>query len=182
MSRFLRHIRFTHVVGGFLSLALVLFGIGLLSRENMADKPYLRIAGSGFIFNYRVADAYYGFTALVQRPVRNYSRIEASFEDPAGGPPHLVSAKLTARTNRYGLRSPPLRSIEADHPYHVSVRLVQNGDGAVLFTDEFTVTSQISDRVVPPEPLTIGPGYTRNPRLPNGWVAPAAHQALDHPE
>ncbi|MBO0906391.1 hypothetical protein [Jiella sonneratiae] len=180
MQQILRRISFSHVVVGSVSLAAALFLVGLLTREDVAEKPYLRIAGSGFIFNYRVADAYYGFTALVQKPVKAYSTIEASFEDPAGGPAHVVTARLTPRTSRYGLRSPPLRGIEADRPYHVSVRLLQNGDGALLFADDFTVTSQISDRIVPPEPLTIGPGYTRNPRLPNGWTAPAATGKLGH--
>ncbi|MCE7026743.1 hypothetical protein [Jiella avicenniae] len=178
----LRDVSFKNVVFGLVSLAGVLFAVGLLTREEVADKPYLKIAGSGFIFNYRVADAYYGFTALVQKPVKNYSRIEARFEDPSGGPPHVVTRKLTPRSKRYGLRSPPLRGIEAQRPYHVSVRLIQNGDGTVLFDDEFTVTSQISDGVVPLQPLTIGPGYARNPELPDGWAAPASDRGLDHPK
>ncbi|MEF2546934.1 hypothetical protein VQ045_07170 [Aurantimonas sp. E1-2-R+4] len=62
-----------------IGLVVILLAIGLATRENVADKPYLTIAGSGFIFNYRVADAYYGFTAIVEKPVRNYSRIDASY-------------------------------------------------------------------------------------------------------
>ncbi len=160
-------------------LAAGLFAVGFLTREDISEQPYLKIAGSGFIFNYRVADAYYGFTALVQKPVKNYSTIEARFEDPSGGPPYVVTQRMRPRSHRYGLRSPPLRGIEAGRPYHVSVRLLQNGDGAVLFHDDFTVVSRMSDRIVPPEPLTIGPGYTRNPRLPHGWTAPASDGRLD---
>ena len=186
MSRFLRRVRFHHIAVGLVLLAGVLFGVGLLTREDIAEKPYLKIAGSGFIFNYRVADAYYGFTALVQKPVKSYSRIEAEFEDPLGSEPHRVSVKMTPRSSRYGIRSPPLRGIEANRPYHVSVRLVQIGDNAVLYRNNFTVTSQISDRIVPAEPLTVGPGYARNPRLPDGWTAApastASEQALDHPK
>jgi hypothetical protein len=29
----------------------------------------------------------------------------------------------------------------------------------------------MSDAVMPPAPLTVGPGYTRNPDLPDGWKA-----------
>ncbi|TFF23065.1 hypothetical protein E3C22_11520 [Jiella endophytica] len=181
MSRLLRRISIVNVATGLAALALVLFGVGLLTREDVADKPYLKIAGSGFIFNYRVADVYYGFTAFVQKPVKNYSVIEATFEDPSGGSPHQVRVKMSPRSSRYGVRSPPLRGVEAHHPYRVSVRLIQNGDGAVLFEDAFTVTSQISDRIVPPQPLTVGPGYTRNPQMPDGWTAPAASDPrLDH--
>jgi len=167
---------FRHVAVGLTGLAVILFVIGLMFREDVGKKPYLKIAGAGFIFNYRVSDAYYGFTAIVQKPVRNYSVIEAEFEDPAGGPPHRVRAKLTPRSKRYALRSPPLRGIEAKRPYRVSVRLVQNGDKAVLFERDFTVASQISDRVVPPQPLTVGPGYHRNQDLPRGWKAPSAEK------
>ncbi len=45
-----------------IGLVAILLAIGLATRENVADKPYLTIAGSSFIFNYRVADACYGFT------------------------------------------------------------------------------------------------------------------------
>ena len=162
------------VVTATVGLVAILLAIGWVTRETDADRPYLTIAGSSFIFNYREAEAFYGFTAVVQRPVKSYSRIEAVFEDPGGGPPIPVSVKLTARTTRYGLRTPPLRGIVKGRPYRVDVRLVQNGDGAVLFEDSFTVTSQMSDAVMPPAPLTVGPGYTRNPDLPDGWKASQA--------
>ncbi len=168
----LDRIRFHHVVLSGIGLVAVLLALGLATREDIASKPYLKIAGSGFIFNYRVADAFYGFTAVVQKPVKAYSQIEASFENPAGGPPIKVNQVVTPRTARYGIRTPPLRGIEKDKPYKVSVRLLQNGDGAVLFDDSFTVASQMSDAVMPPEPLTIGPGYTQNPHLPKEWQVP----------
>lgn len=168
----LDRIRFHHVVWSGIGLVAVLMSIGLATREDMASKPYLKVAGSGFIFNYRVADAFYGFTAVVQRPVKAFSQIEATFENPAGGPPIAVSQVVTPRTDRYAIRTPPLRGIEKDRPYLVTVRLVQNGDRQVLFDDNFTVASQMSDAVMPPEPLTIGPGYTRNPDLPKEWQVP----------
>ncbi|MEF2071229.1 hypothetical protein [Consotaella aegiceratis] len=152
------------VVAAAVVLAILL-GVGWMTRTPPAETPYLKIAGSGFMFNYRVADAYYGFTAFVLKPVRNLSLLEARFEDPAGGPPHLVSTRLTPRTRRYSLRSPPLQGIEKDKPYRVEVRLIQSGDGEVLYEDDFTVSSQLGDAVMPKEPLTIGPGYTPNPRI-----------------
>ena len=168
----LNRIRFRHVVLTASGLVAVLLAIGLATREDIASKPYLKIAGSGFMFNYRVADAFYGFTAVVQKPVKAYSQIVARFEDPAGGPPIEISQVVTPRSDRYGIRTPPLHGIEKDKPYKVSVRLVQNGDEAVLFTESFTVASMMSDAVMPPEPLTIGPGYTRNPHLPKAWQVP----------
>ena len=171
----LNRIRFHHVILFAISVVVAALAVGLATREDIASKPYLKIAGSGFIFNYRVADAFYGFTAVIQKPVKAYSQIEASFENPAGGLPITVRQVVTPRTDRYGIRTPPLRGIEKDRPYRVSVRLVQNGDDKVLFADSFTVASQMSDAVMPPEPLTIGPGYTQNPRLPPEWQVPKPH-------
>ena len=160
------------VVIGALGFLAILFAIGLAMREPVGDKPYLRIAGASFIFNYRVAEVFYGFTAEVQKPVRNLSLLEAVFEDPGGGPPILVSERLNPRTKRYSLRTPPVRGVEKDRPYRVTVRLIQNGDNAILFEDELTVRSQIADVVVPERPLTVGPGYARNPALDTGAPAP----------
>ena len=171
----LKRIRFHHVVLFGIGLAVAALSIGLATREDIASRPYLKIAGSGFIFNYRVADAFYGFTAVVQKPVKAYSQIVARFENPAGGPPIEVSQVVTPRSDRYGIRTPPLHGIKKDKPYRVSVRLVQNGDGQVLFDDNFTVASMMSDAVMPPEPLTIGPGYTQNPHLPEEWQVPKRH-------
>lgn len=156
----------TRIVVGAFGVLAVLLAIGLALREPVGDKPYLKIAGASFIFNYRVAEVFYGFTAEVQKPVRNLSLLEAEFEDPSGGPPIRVSERLNPRTKRYSLRTPPVRGVEKDRPYRVTVRLIQNGDNAVLFEDELTVRSQVADDVVPEQPLTVGPGYMRNPALP----------------
>ncbi|WP_246233130.1 hypothetical protein [Aurantimonas aggregata] len=162
----------TRVVIGAFGVLAVLLAIGFVLREPIGDKPYLKIAGAGFIFNYRVAEVFYGFTAEVQKPVRNLSLLEATFEDPAGGPPIRVSERLNPRTKRYSLRTPPVRGVQKDRPYTVTVRLIQNGDNAVLFEDELTVRSQMADDVVPDQPLTVGPGYMRNPALAEDAPAP----------
>jgi hypothetical protein len=160
-----RPIGLPRIVAGAAGLLVVLLAIGLAMREPVGDKPYLRIAGASFIFNYRVAEVFYGFTAEVQRPVRNLSLLEAVFEDPGGGAPIRVTERLNPRTKRYSLRTPPVRGVEKDRPYKVVVRLIQNGDDAILFEEEFTVRSQMADDVVPDRPLTVGPGYMRNPAL-----------------
>ncbi|KQT82527.1 hypothetical protein [Aurantimonas sp. Leaf443] len=167
---------FTRIVFGSLALLAVLLGIGLSTREAPGDKPYMVVAGSGFMFNYRIAEATYGFTAELQRPVKAFSRIVAQFEDPAGGPPIVVAQTLYPRTTRYGIQTPPVTGVERGKPYRVSVRLLQNGDDAVLFEKEFTVASQLPSTVIPPAPLTIGPGYRRNPALPDGWKGTGASQ------
>lgn len=160
-----REISFGQIAWATAALLAVLLAVGWLTRVPPAEKPYLKIAGSGFMFNYRVADAYYGFTAYVLKPVKPFSVIEAEFENPAGGPPLRVREELTPRSSTYGLRSPPVTGVEKDKPYHVKVRLIEGGDGAILYETNFTVASQLSDAILPKQPTVIGPGYTPNPRL-----------------
>lgn len=151
------------LVGASIALLAVLLAAGWLTREDLASKPYLKVMGSGFMFNYRVADVYYGFTAIVQRPLPTGSIIEAAFEDPAGGAEHVVRTRVGTDTNRYSLRSPPVRGVEKDRPYTVAIRVLDREEKQVLWRDQVSVKSQISDTVVPKEPLTVGPGYALNP-------------------
>ena len=83
------------VVGAGMVLLAILFAIGWLTREDPANKPYLQIVGGGFVFNYRVADNFYGFTAIVSRPLESGSIIEATFEDPAGEPGTRTEVPVT---------------------------------------------------------------------------------------
>ena len=66
-------------------------------------------------------------------------------------------------TDRYALRTPPIRGVEARKPYHVSIRVYDRQKTSLIWQTEMDFTSQISDRVVPDIPLTIGPGYHLNP-------------------
>lgn len=146
------------------ALLAPLFAVGWLTREDPAEKPWLQVLGGGFIFNYRVADVYYGFTAAVTRPLPTGSIVEASFEDPAGGPPLVVRQRIGgAEMTRLALRSPPLRGVEAGRDYHVAIRLLDREDQHLLWSRDVAFRSNISDRVAPERPLTVGPGYDRNP-------------------
>ncbi len=151
-----------------LAVAALAFGAGWLTRDDPADKPYLQITGGGFIFNYRVADVFYGFSAQVLKPVPVGSIIVAEFEDPGGGPPIIVERRVNARTTRYGLRTPTVHGVEAHRPYRVSVRLYDWQRETLLWQGEKSFASQVADTIVPEQPLTVGPGYHRNPDLPRG--------------
>ncbi|HEV7252313.1 MAG TPA: hypothetical protein VGN97_04335 [Mesorhizobium sp.] len=149
------------LVGASLALLAVLMGVGWMTREDPAAKPPLKILGGGFMFNYRIADVHYGFTAAIQRSLPAGSVIEAEFEDPAGGANHVVRERVEVRASRYTLRSPPLQGVEAGKDYHVEVRLKTRADDAVLWSDRLAFRSQLSDDVAPDAPLTVGPGYHR---------------------
>lgn len=165
MRGFGRRFRRRHAIA-----AAVLFGLGVggaawVTRVPPGETPMLKIAGAGFMFNYRVADAYYGFTAYLMKPVRNASVIEARFEDPAGGPPILVSTRIWPDSRQYGVRSPNLTGIRRGRPYRVDIRLLDGIERVPVFETSLAVKSDLDDAVMPKEPLTIGPGYAKNPHL-----------------
>ena len=159
----LNRITLPRIIAATMAVLAVLLAIGWMTRVDPSDKPYLRILGGGFIFNYRISDIHYGFTAIVERPLLPGSIIEASFEDPAGGPDHVVRVRVDSDTNRYALRSPPVRGVEKDRPYAVAVKVMDRLETEVIWQDDLVFSSQLSDTIIPDQPLTIGPGYARNP-------------------
>ncbi|MDJ1465269.1 hypothetical protein [Nitratireductor sp. GZWM139] len=161
----MRAFSFRNIIIAALALCAVLFAVGWFTREDPADAPYLKILGGGFMFNYREAEIFYGFTAQVVRPLASGSIIEATFEDPAGGAPLVVSERVSTMTDRYALRTPPVRGVEAKKPYRVEIRVYDRTKTTLLWQEEHSYASQITDTVVPEKPLTIGPGYHRNPEL-----------------
>lgn len=146
-----------------LILCGVLFAIGWFTRNDPSNEPYVKILGGGFMFNYRQGEVFYGFTAQVVRPLASGSIIEATFEDPAGGAPLVVSERVSTMTDRYALRTPPVRGVEAKKPYKVSIRVYDREKTSTIWEVDTTFASQISDKVVPDRPLTVGPGYHLNP-------------------
>ncbi len=145
------------------TVAAIAFAAGWITRDDPSKKPPILIAGGGFIYNYRVSEVFYGFTAMVAKPVSNGSLLVASFEDPAGGPPMVVETRVRARYTRYGMRSPRVHGVVAHKPYHVSISLYDHTRTKLLWSDERTFSARISDDVVPDKPLTVGPGYQQFP-------------------
>jgi hypothetical protein len=153
----------SRLVAAAIGVLAILFALGWATRQDPADKPVLEILGGGFVFNYRVADIHYGFTAVVRRPLESGSIIEVRFEDPAGGEELVVRERVSPMTDRYTFRSPPVRGVEAGRPYKVEIRVLDRLEMAELWSTTREFASQISDRNMPEQPLTIGPGYARNP-------------------
>ena len=160
MAKFLSPSR---VVAASIVILALLFAVGWATRHDPADKPVLEILGGGFIFNYRIADIHYGFTAVVRRPLESGSIIEARFEDPAGGEELVVRERVSPMTDRYSFRSPPVRGVEAGKPYRVEIRVFDRRETAELWSTTRQFASQIGDSNMPQMPLTIGPGYAKNP-------------------
>lgn len=159
---------FEKIVAVMIGLVLVLMAIGWVTREDPEEKPYIGITGGGFIYNYREAQVFYGFTAHVLKPLPVGTLMIADFEDPGGGPPLTVETRLHARSTRYGVHSPNVRGVKSGQPYQVSIRLYDHTRTKLIWSAEKSFTSQIGDSVVPEKPLTIGPGYFPNPELTKG--------------
>lgn len=159
---------FEKVVAAMAGLACVLFAVGWATREDPAEKPYLEVAGGGFVYNYREAQVYYGFVATVLKPLPVGTWLIAEFENPAGGQPLTVETRLHARSVRYGVHSPHVRGVKAGKPYHVAIRLYDHTRSELIWSGEKDFTSQLDDTIVPDKPLTIGPGYFPNPELKDG--------------
>ncbi|AXS41735.1 hypothetical protein [Breoghania sp. L-A4] len=153
------------VAWGLVLAALVLAGC------DSGDTPYLKIAGGGFVFNYRIAEATCNVVAEPLRALPEGAVLEGEFENPQGGEALRVTRTPVAPQRRYMLTSPPLHGVQADRPYGVTLRL-RDAAGTLLEEHVRAFTSTVDQSVLPKVPLTIGPGYTRNPES-FGGVPPA---------
>lgn len=129
------------------------------------SKPYVVIEGGGFIFNYRVAEAFYGVSLRPMRHLDPGTVLEVLFENPAGGPPFVVRDTVVGNRLTYAMRTPGLKGVKKDHPYQVEVRVRAPKTGNILATYSRDFKSDVDQSVLPEKPLTVGPGYTRNPEL-----------------
>jgi hypothetical protein len=145
-------------------ILMALAAAAIMAACDDTSKPYVEIEGGGFIFNYRIAEAFYGVSLRPMRRLETGTVLEAEFENPAGGKPYVVRETVEGARLSYMLRTPGLTGIEKDRPYRVEVRVLA-GDGRLLASYERTFKSDLDQSVLPEKPLTIGPGYTPNPEL-----------------
>jgi hypothetical protein len=142
------------------ALSFALAGLAACSSEESG--PFIAIDGGGFVFNYRIAEATEGIVVGARRTLPEGGRIEVTFEDPAGGAPIVVSDPVKPKLPRYDFTTPPLTGIVKDKDYLVTARLFDAG-GKEVEKVEKMLRSELDQSVLPAKPLTIGPGYTRNP-------------------
>lgn len=143
------------------SLALPLaLAAGLGLSGCVDESQYLELAGGGFIFNYRTAEATYGVVLLPRREPPPGAAITVTFENPAGGEPFVVSRPARGG-GRIEFRTPPLTGVKKDRPYRVVIVLRSSG-GEELLRIENDYVSDVDQSVLPERPLAIGPGYQKN--------------------
>ena len=140
-------------------IVLVIAGAFLAACNQSGD--YVQVAGGGFIFNYRIAEASYGIAVKPMREIPADSAMEARFENPAGGPPIVVRKEGPFNPTRIAFSTPPLTGVKKDRPYQVTLVLT-GPDGQVLQQIEKTYSSELDQSALPQRPLAIGPGYQKN--------------------
>jgi hypothetical protein len=142
----------------FVTIALAA-SLLLAACEESGD--YLEVAGGGFLFNYRLAEATW---SIVLRPLRTLpegSVVEATLENPAGGKPIVIRKKYPFDAGRIPIDTPPVEGVIKDHPY-AAIIVLTDVAGQTLQKIETTFESDLDQSVMPKRPLTIGPGYQEN--------------------
>jgi hypothetical protein len=128
------------------------------------NSPAIVIEGGGFIFNYRIAEVFYGVSVKPMRKLAPGTVLEASFDNPSGGPPIQVTEPVTGDRVSYGLRTPALSGVKAERDYKVVV-VARGPGGQEIGRAERVFRSALDQEMNPEKPLTVGPGYTPNPDL-----------------
>ncbi|WP_144574943.1 hypothetical protein [Agrobacterium sp. DE0009] len=151
-----------------MKIALPLLAIvALLSLTGcQRDEPreVAKLSGRMFVFNYRVAVATYLVTLQRIAPIRDGSTVEASFENPRGGPDLIINDKIFPTDDRITVQSPPVECVKQDRPYKVSIR-IKAPEGDILQTIQTTIRSDTDQSALPAKPLVVGPLYTPNPEV-----------------
>lgn len=139
-----------------------LAGLALAACSDDPNRAYVELAGGGFIFNYRIAEAHYGLVLKPARRIPEGTTIEAAMENPAGGAPIVLTKVARGGETKFVFDSPPLRGVVKDKPYRVAVRVLAPEGGTELQRLEASFASDFDQSILPERPLTLGPGYARN--------------------
>jgi len=147
------------------ALKYLLFSLGvvvLAACSSEESGPYFEIGGGGFIFNYRIAEATAGVIVVPKRTLPEDGTLKATFQNPSGGEPLVMVQEVSPTKKRYDFDTPPLTGVKAKTDYVMTVQLL-DAEGKEVFKAEKVLQSDLDQTVLPDKPLTVGPGYARNP-------------------
>jgi hypothetical protein len=142
-----------------LALALLLAACG----ENVPPE-YLKIAGGGIQFNYRVSEASMIVIAQQKQPLPEGSKVEALFDIPGTNTREAVSEPAMPGKLSYSLQSSKMMKITKGGKYKVTIRLL-DAKGQELDRKETVYESDQDQSTLPTKPLVDGPALT--PQLQN---------------
>jgi hypothetical protein len=143
---------------------LTLLSMSLLGCRDESRLGYMELTGRVFIFNPRIGEATYVVTLGVVNEPPAGSRVEAVFDNPAGGDTIKIAQIIRPAQTRISLESEPLHCIVKDKPYAFKVSLLSE-KGDVLQVVESSIHSTLDQSIMPDAPLVIGPAYDPNPEL-----------------
>lgn len=140
---------------------LVLLALSVSCQREEND--HVSVNGKVFIFNVRLARAFYMLTLNRLESVPDDAVVRAEFENPAGGPALVTEQKVFPKMTRIDLQSPDVTCVVADRPYAIHI-VVKTADGTVLQTLDTTLTSTLDQTVLPAHSLVLGAAYDKNPQ------------------
>jgi hypothetical protein len=150
-------------------IILLTFALLLAACGEDENAPYLSFAGGGFVFNYRNAEAFYGFVAKPLRTLPEGGVIEAQFEVPGTLEPAIAREKVVPGQVQYSFKSPNLTGIKPKRDYKAVMRLI-DAQGKEVARYERNFHTDVDQASLPDQPLVVGPGYQRNPELKPGTL------------
>ena len=140
--------------------ALIVLALSSSCQREKTD--YISVQAKIFIFNIRLARAYYTLNLNRLKATPDNSVVTAEFENPAGGPALVSEQKVFPKMTRIDFESPDVNCVVADKPYKIHITL-RDPDGKVLQTLDTTLTSTLDQTVMPAESLVLGAAYDKNP-------------------
>ncbi len=146
-------------------LVLVMLLAGLMAGcEKQPNKPYLKIQGGGFVFNYRYSAMTYGFVAKSLRPLPEGSVLEARFDIPGSADRFIIKTPVAQGKIIYAFESPKLAGVEKGKSYKVTLRLLESDGGEEIAVLEQAYKTDTDQGELPVKaPVKPGPGYVPNP-------------------
>lgn len=143
----------------------------MLSACQREAEDYVTVKGKVFIFNVRLARAFYMLTLNRLEAMPDDAVVIAEFEDPAGGPPLVKEQKVFPKMARIDLQSPDVNCVVTGKPYKIKIT-VRSGRGETLQTINTTLNSTLDATMLPEIPPFDAPYYKRNPAAfnPDGSI------------
>lgn len=147
-----------------LLIATILISLVATACDNQSDKPYMKIAGGGFMFNYRYSIMNYGFVVKPLRPLPEGSTLEASFDIPDSSEKFILKLPVVAGKMSYAFETEALHGVKKNVPYKAKLRLLEAGTGKELALVERDFRSDVEQSSLPTKAPLQGIGYFPAPQ------------------
>ena len=142
----------------------MLIGVLATACDDQSSKPYLKIVGGGFMFNYRYSIMNYGFVVKPLRPLPEGSMLEASFDMPDKPEKFVLKLPVVAGKMQYAFETGALHGVKKDVPYKAKLRLLEAGTGKELALLERDFRSDVEQSSLPIKAPVEGIGYFPAPQ------------------